>query len=83
MHNQLLALINQRVDVGGLTYAAEIDARECALVLLVDEKTVHKVCEFVATGAVDRPLLGQLFAGFENFFHHGVKRVLSGQPVML
>src|SRR5262249_1576203 len=83
MHNELLPVINQRVDIGDLACKAKVNMRECTLIVLVDEKTVHQVREFVSAGSINRPFGGQLFTVRKNLLHDRVKRMLPRQPVML
>src|SRR5437868_2386842 len=63
--------------------AAQVNSRDSAFTLRVDEDGIYPIGELVSAGAVDWPLLGQFFARLEDFFDYRVQRMLSGQPVLL
>ena len=66
MHDELLTLVNQRVNIGHLAGEPQVNSSEGALVFLINEDSIHQIGEIVSTGAIHRPLIRELLARFEN-----------------
>src|SRR3954468_21844481 len=83
VHDELLALIDERVNIGDLADEPQVESSKSELVFLVDEDSVHQVREIVAAGAIDRPLIWELLAGFEDLLHDCIQRMPLVHPVVL
>ena len=68
VHDQLLAVVDEAGHVDGLAQKTPVERGKGPFMALMNKDAVELISEFVASGAIDRPLRRQLLVDLQDFF---------------